>query len=263
MDSLGPDSILSAAMQDRDLGIGAGASLPAPAIGSFKLADVVPWGRCRAEYLSFFDLLALQPGPRILDVGAGPSSFNAEMTALGHRIVSVDPLYAYAKPVIEGRIQVTREAVMEGVRAASNRFVWDEVGSPEALEAMRLSAMALFLEDFEAGLEEGRYLAAGLPALPFAPGTFDIALCSHLLFTYSDQRDRAFHTRAVLELARVAAEVRVFPLLDLEGRTSAHLPAVRAALAEAGRPCTVETVGYEFQRGGNQMLRVTSANAGG
>ncbi len=237
-------------------------TLPAPVAGGFKLADVVPWGRCRAEYLSFFDLLALEPGPRILDVGAGPSSFNAEMTALGHRVVSADPLYACAKPVIEGRIALTRETVMEGVHASRDRFVWDEIGSPEALEAMRLSAMALFLEDFEEGLEQGRYVVAGLPALPFATGSFDIALCSHFLFTYSGHRDAAFHTRAALELARVAAEVRIFPLLDLEGRTSAHLPAVQVALAEAGHRGRIETVGYEFQRGGNQMLRITTAQGG-
>jgi len=36
----------------------------------FTLAEVVPWGRCRAEYLSFFDLLDLAPGPRILDAAA-------------------------------------------------------------------------------------------------------------------------------------------------------------------------------------------------
>jgi len=235
----------------------AGPPAPARGAGGFKLADVVPWGRCRAEYLSFFDLLDLEPGPRILDVGAGPSSFNAEMTALGHRVVSVDPLYAHAKPVIEGRIQVTRETVMDGVRANRDRFVWDEVGSPEALEAMRLSAMAMFLEDFEAGLDEGRYLVAGLPALPFAPGSFDIALCSHFLFTYSDHRDSDFHARALLELARVAPDVRVFPLLDLEGRTSTHLPKARTALAAAGHRCTVKPVRYEFQRGGNEMLQIT------
>ncbi len=235
----------------------AGAPALPPGASTFKLADVVPWGRCRAEYLSFFDLLDLEPGPRILDVGAGPSSFNAEMTTLGHRIVSVDPLYAYAKPVIEGRIQVTRAAIMDGVRAARDRFVWDDVGSPEALEAMRLSAMAMFLEDFEAGLEEGRYVVAGLPALPFAPGSFDIALCSHFLFTYSDHRDKDFHACAVLELAQLAPDVRVFPLLDLDGRVSTHLPAVRSALTAAGYRCAIEPVRYEFQRGGNQMLRIT------
>jgi len=179
------------------------------------------------------------------------------MTALGHRVVSADPLYAYAKPVIEGRIQVTRQTVMDGVRAASNRFVWDQIGSPEALEAMRLSTMALFLEDFEPGLEARRYVAAALPHLSFPADAFDIALCSHFLFTYSDHRDGAFHTDAVLELTRVAPDVRVFPLLDLDGRISPHLPAVRAELEKAGHHSDIRPVGYEFQRGGNEMLRIT------
>ena len=56
--------------------------------GDFDLDQAVPWGRNRAEYLAFFDLLDLKPGARILDCGAGPSSFNAEMTALGFQVVS-------------------------------------------------------------------------------------------------------------------------------------------------------------------------------
>lgn len=224
--------------------------------GAFGLADAVPWGRCRAEYLSFFDLLALAPGPRILDAAAGPSSFNAEMTPLGHQVVSADPLYAYSKPAIKGRIEVTRDQIMAGVRAEQARFVWDQVGTPEALEAMRLAAMGLFLEDFEDGLAEGRYLAAGLPDLPFGDDSFDLALCSHFLFTYTAQKDLAFHLGSLLALARVARDVRVFPLLDLEGETSAHLTPSLAALEEAGYGCEIVTVGYEFQRGGNRMLRI-------
>ncbi len=236
----------------------AGALAPPPnrTPGRLGLADVVPWGRCRAEYLSFFGLLDLETGPRLLDAAAGPSSFNAEMTALGHRVISADPLYAYSKPAIKGRIEVTRAQVMAGVRAAHDRFVWDEIGTPEALEAMRLSAMALFLDDFEDGLAAGRYLAAGLPDLPFAADSFDIALCSHFLFTYSERLDTRFHIAALLALARAAREVRVFPLLDLDGGRSDHLAPVRAALDTAGYKSEIVRVGYEFQRGGNQMLRI-------
>ena len=42
--------------------------------------------------------------------------------------------------------------------------------------------MNLFLEDFPGGLDEGRYVEASLPTLPFDDGTFDLALCSHLLY---------------------------------------------------------------------------------
>ncbi len=172
--------------------------------GDFDLDQAVPWGRNRAEYLAFFDLLDLAPGARILDCGAGPSSFNAEMTALGFQVVSTDPLYACGKPAIARRIGDARAAIMDGVKAAASRFVWDDYGSPEGLERTRLSAMKFFLEDYEAGRDEGRYRDAGLPNLPFDDGAFDFALSSHFLLLYSAELDLAYHEAAVLEMLRVA-----------------------------------------------------------
>ena len=54
----------------------------------------------------------------------------------------------------------------------------------------------------------------------------------------------------------VAREVRVFPLLGLGGVPSAHVDPVRHALTAGGFTVSVERVPYEFQRGGNEMLRV-------
>ncbi len=42
--------------------------------GAFYLEQALPWGRNRAEYFVFFDLLDLAPGTRILDCGAVPSA---------------------------------------------------------------------------------------------------------------------------------------------------------------------------------------------
>jgi hypothetical protein len=224
--------------------------------GEFDLDRAVPWGRNRAEYLAFFDLLDLRPGAGILDCGAGPSSFNAEMTALGFQAVSADPLYAYSKPAIAGRIAEARASIMAGVRAAAGRFVWDDYEAPEGLERTRLSAMKFFLEDYEAGLDEGRYRDAGLPDLPFEDGAFDLALSSHFLLLYSAQLDLAFHQSAVLEMLRVAAEARIFPLLDLAGVRSRHLEPLIEALSASGYACEIRAIAYEFQKGGNEMLRI-------
>lgn len=48
-------------------------------------------------------------------------------------------------------------------------------------------------------------------------GKFDIALSSHFLFFYSAQLSAEFHLQALREMLRVAREVRVFPLLALDG----------------------------------------------
>lgn len=232
-----------------------GALTLLPAAG-FELEAAVPWGRNRVEYGAFFDLAELAPATRVLDCAGGPSSFAAEMSALGQPVVAADPLYRLSRAEIKLRIELGREKIMAAVRAAAGRFVWDDYGTPAALEATRLSAMKLFLEDYEEGQAAGRYIAAALPALPFADGAFELALSSHFLFLYGARFDRAFHLAGLRELCRVARELRIFPLVDLAGRRSAHLEPALAMLAAAGLTAEIAEVGYQFQKGGNQMLRI-------
>ncbi len=117
-----------------------------------------------------------------------------------------------------------------------------------------MSAMETFLTDFEMGKQEGRYIAGELPSLPFKSGQFDIALSSHFLFLYSAHLSAEFHLQALQEMLRVAHEVRVFPLLALDGAPSPHLDFVSKYLENHGFGVEVKRVPYEFQRGGNEML---------
>ena len=105
-------------------------------------------------------------------------------------------------------------------------------------------------------MDEGRYVDASLPELPFAAGAFDLALSSHFLFLYTEEFDLAFHLDALREMMRVAAEIRVFPLLQVGGAPSSHLTHAVEGLRSEGVQATVEPVPYEFQRGGNRMLRI-------
>jgi hypothetical protein len=224
----------------------------------FTLASVVPWGRSYDEYVRMFALSDADLAGRILGCGDGPAGFNAEATRRGTRVVSCDPVYQFDADQIRRRIDETAPEVLEQARKNAHEFVWDAaIPDVDTLKQVRMSAMAAFLNDFDAGLAEGRYVNAGLPSLPCADGAFDLALCSHFLFLYSQQHDAVFHVQSMRELCRVAREVRVFPLLALGAQPSPHLPAVTAALEADGVTVRVERVPYEFQRGGNQMLRVT------
>jgi hypothetical protein len=223
----------------------------------FTLSSVVPWGRSYDEYVRMFALTDTDLGGRILGCGDGPASFNAEATRAGARVVSFDPLYRFDAGQIRQRIAETAPEVLEQARRNAHEFVWgDAIPDVDALKRVRMSAMEVFLGDYEHGRGEGRYVSAGLPSLPFADGTFDLALCSHFLFLYSAQHDAAFHVEALREVGRVAREIRVFPLLALGGRPSPHVGAVRDALSADGWHTSVERVPYEFQRGGNEMMRV-------
>jgi len=220
------------------------------------LENVVPWGRSLAEYQAMFALTAADRQRRILGCADGPASFNAELTEGGTAVLSIDPLYQFNAAQIEQRVQAAYPLIMDQVRQTLADYVWTTIPSPERLGEIRLVAMTRFLQDYEAGKTDGRYQPIALPHLPFADGEFGLALCSHFLFLYSEQLSLDFHITAVREMVRVAGEVRIFPLLDLNCQQSVYLQPVVAAMRGEGLTAVVETVNYEFQRGGNQMLRV-------
>jgi hypothetical protein len=120
-----------------------------------------------------------------------------------------------------------------------------------------MAAMQQFLEDLPLGVQQGRYITGELPVLPFDTHQFNLAVCSHFLFTYSDLLSQEFHLASIQELCRIAGEVRIFPLLNQFSReVSPLLPLVMKELAAQGYNLEMKQVPYEFQKGGNQMLRV-------
>lgn len=91
-----------------------------------ELQSVVPWGRRMHEYVQMFYLAEEDFRRPILDCGAGPCSFNAEMTALGHSVTSCDPNYRFSAAEIGRRIDEVRPGILENVRVNSDEFVWDD-----------------------------------------------------------------------------------------------------------------------------------------
>ena len=222
----------------------------------FAIDRVIPWGRTFNEYRAMFGLSEGDLRRRILGCGDGPASFNAEMSAQGYRVISVDPLYSLPATAIERRVQETFDVVMKQVRENQQDFVWTHVPSIPELGIRRIGAMRQFLSDFPKGKVEGRYVDALLPALAFGDGEFDLALSSHFLFLFSRQFDLAFHISALKEMLRVASEVRVFPLLQVGGKPPPYVQSVIEAFRSQGFQASIESVAYEFQRGGNEMMRL-------
>ncbi len=223
---------------------------------SEDLQTIFPWGRSFGEYLDMFALSDEDLEKSILGCGDGPAAFNVEMFRRGQSVISCDPLYEFSAEQIESRIEAAYDKIVDGARENQDRFVWDRIGSPEQMGQLRLKAMREFLVDYERGRQQGRYLSASLPELPFADGTFDLAISSHFLFTYSHLLSTEFHIQAILELCRVAKEVRIFPLLNFEAQPSEHLTELLRALAGDGMQTEQIQVDYEFQCGGNRMLKV-------
>jgi SAM-dependent methyltransferase len=225
----------------------------------FTLDKIVPWGRSYDEYMAMFGLTESDQRLRILGCGDGPAAFNAEFTRRAGTIVSIDPLYAFNAKQIQERITATYETVMAQMRENHADYVWTSISSVEELGCVRLSAMDSFLSDYEIGKTQGRYIAGELPLLPFEDNAFDLALSSHFLFLYSAQLSLEFHLQAITEMLRVAHEVRIFPLLTLDGYKSPHLTAVIQSFKNRGFVTEIRRVPYEFQQGGNEMLLVQHA----
>lgn len=228
---------------------------------AIKLKEVVPWGRTFDEYRRMFRLSKDDLAGQILGCGDGPASFNAEATGLGCRVISCDPIYAFSKSEIEQRVYACKDNMVAQVRAHLDGFCWTDFRDPDHLAECRLAAMRRFLIDFDVGRERGRYVVASLPTLPFENDRFDLALVSHLLFLYSEQLDFELHRAAVSELLRVARELRIFPLLTLEQKLSPYVNKICEELSAADYLVETCRVPYEFQRGGNEVLRVVRRQA--
>jgi len=222
------------------------------------LDQIVPFGRSMNEYERMFAFTLQDYFKFIIAIADGPASFNAEMTAEGHQVFSVDPIYQFTTDEIKSRFDACVDNIIEQVRNTPDNWVWNYHKSPEDLRANREKAIALFLEDFEKGKTEDRYVVAELPTLEpeeFPDRYFELALCSHFLFLYSDHLSYEFHLDSIRELCRLAEEVRIFPLLTLAQERSPYIDPIRSTLAEEGIKSEIVEVAYELQKGGNQMIK--------
>lgn len=219
-----------------------------------KLDKVVPFGRSLDEYIKFFDLSSEDLQKRILAVGDGPASFNAEGTAKGYDITSIDPIYQFDGAGIKQRFDAVVDNIINQVIATPNNWVWSYHNNPQELKASRIKTTETFLADYQQGKQENRYQTQELPNLSFGDRSFDLALCSHFLFLYSQQCDRNFHIAAIQEMLRVSREVRIFPLLTLMQETSPHLKPVIEKFTNSGYSVSIVKVPYELQPRADKML---------
>ena len=224
-----------------------------------KLEKVVPFGRSLDEYKHMFALSDGDLDSKIIGVGDGPASFNAEMFAMGKSVVSVDPLYIFSAADIEKQFHSVVENIISQVKATPDDWVWSHHRSPEHLKENRTNVLRRFVADYENGRGESRYTVGELPSLGFEDQQFHLALCSHFLFLYSDHLTYEFHRAAVIDMLRVASEVRIFPLLTLMRTVSPYVQPLIEELTSQGFVANVEKVDYELQRGGNEMLRIQKA----
>jgi hypothetical protein len=225
-----------------------------------QLQNIVPWGRSFKEYEQMFNLSNDElKNKKILGCSDGPASFNAELTSMGGRVLSVDPIYRYGADEIRERINDVYPVIMAQLKKNKDDYIWSDARSPDELGDIRIQSMNIFLDDYTNN--SSRYIDASLPNLPFVDKEFDLALCSHFLFLYSNHIGQEEHTHSIKELCRVASEVRIYPLLSMEdNKRSKHIEHVINEMNKIGIESSFVSVKYCFQKGATEMLVLKNTN---
>jgi len=226
---------------------------------AFQLKNVVPWGRSLEEYRKMFSLTESDLNNKIISFGDGPASFNSEMTKLDKTVVSLDPIYQFTKAEIKQRIDETKKTIIEQIRSNKENFVWGNIKNVEQLEQIRMEAMSAFIDDFEKGKEQQRYIYHELPnPTKYDSMKFDLGLSSHFLILYS-QLGLDFHIESINEMLRICKEIRIFPILNLNSEKSEVLDSIIEHF-KTDYEVNIISVAYEFQKNGNQMLQIKINN---
>lgn len=216
----------------------------------------VLWGHHLDEYRDMFDLDEQDLTSSFLEYGCGPSAVNVELQGTATKIISVDPLFSLNKTELTSTVGKLFDERVAYVKQDSEAFDFSRYGSQSALIQYRQTGMATFFKDYDAGLSDKRYLPLNDTGLPFDDFTFDIALCSHYLFAKHDAEAVARHMNVIRELARVAKDVRIFPLIDHMGEPTPIIGPLLLELQAENYGAEVREVSYRLQHTGHAMLRV-------
>lgn len=219
------------------------------------MRKLVLWGHHADEYQEMFDLSDTSQTGRFLEYGCGASAVNAEWPDKS-KIVSCDPLFVLDKPTLSTKVSLIFEDMVIRIRHDAKPFDFRPNSSLEAFIASRKAGMKQFFDDYEIGKVEKRYIPVNDLNLPFKDFEFDMALSSHYLFADLEDEAVDFHLKVIKELARVAKEVRIFPLIDRVGQPSRFLGPVLLGLQQDNYGVEVREVTYHSQLKGNAMLRV-------
>lgn len=213
------------------------------------------WSHSLKDYLLMFDLKDTDLQQPLLDVAAGASSFNAELTHHGYHVISVDPLYQTTPDAISTAVDVMQNQFEQRVLAYVDKFHWTRGNGPEDLLANQRDIAQSFIHDYAQGLLQGRYIDGALPQLPFSDYQFTMSLCANFIFD-GPYQDQAFQLAAIKALTRVARETRIYPLLNAEGEICSHLGQLLLTLQAENYGVEVREVVFHVQKNGNAMLRV-------
>lgn len=217
---------------------------------------LVLWGHHLEEYRDMFQLSESDLTMRFLEYSSGPSAVNFELQNIASECISCDPWFHLDVISLRNEINQNFEARLHQFQSQPQVFDLSRYGTLDKLIAYRREGIATFLADYDQGRLEKRYLPVRDNTLPFSHSSFDFALIANCLFSDLEYQTIDYHVQIIQELARVAKDVRIFPLVDAGGIPSPMLGPVLLKLQQANYGVEVREVTYHLQPKGNAMLRV-------
>ncbi len=221
-----------------------------------SMRRIALWGQHLDEYKDMFALTDEDLSKSFLEYNSGISAFNVEIQGTASACVSCDPWYALDKKSLQNKIETNFTTRVSQLENNLDSLDVSRYGSFEKLVSYRRKGIASFLADFEKGLEDKRYLPITVDELPFPNFKFDFALIANNFFADLDYQTVEYHIARIKELARVAKDVRIFPLVDTNGEPSNLLGPIIMGLYQDNYGVEVKDVSYYLQHRGNAMLRI-------
>lgn len=220
-----------------------------------KIKGPIFIGRSWHEYLMMFNLTpTLLKKGKILDCAAGASSFTAKMNEKGYDITALDLLYDEKPRDLEIKCKKHLNMLADALRDLEGQFLWEYFKDVDDLKKQRKLVCKEFAEDY--GKNKGiNYIKGDLTQIPFKDNTFNLVLCSHLLFIYDHRLSYEFHLKSILEMLRVAREVRVYPLVKSQSKISEYLKPLTEKINHFA-DFELVPVKYRFRKGGYEMLKI-------
>lgn len=218
-----------------------------------KTPLIPSWVHNLSDYRRMFALSDQDLTRSILEYPAGISSFNAEMKMLkASQVISGDRHYNLEPQSMVKHVEQLVQQLAEQLHHYQDRLIDAKPNAVQEIVSRWTEDAQLFLNDYVSGHRDTRYQYMNLPKLPFADFEIELALCPDILF----RSGNASPDKDIMELCRVAEEVRIFPLLDEYGEISKAIGPSILNLQNKNYGVEICEVPYQLLKGSNAMLRV-------
>jgi hypothetical protein len=216
-------------------------------------------GRSWQEYMKMFNLTTsiLKKG-KILDCASGASSFAAKMNQQGYYVTAMDVLYGKKPDYLEDKCINHLNILVEALNDMEDHFLWGYFKDLDDLKRQRTLVCHEFAEDYKQNQKKS-YIKGDLTNMPFKDDFFYLILCSHLLFIYDHRLSYEFHKKSILEMLRVAREIRIYPFVKGASMKSEYVSRIMDELGDTA-DFELVNVDYEFRKGGNEMMKLIKKN---